>query len=64
MVNKSISGVHEAEREERLPTSGPTMERTKKKVEWRNNLSSAEPSSVPEDRSPMWDHETGTAACV
>ena len=37
------------------------MERTKKKVEWSSSLSSIEPQTTPDYRSPTWDSDTGKA---
>eukprot|EP00980_Cylindrotheca_fusiformis_P000275 scaffold66_cov115-Cylindrotheca_fusiformis.AAC.7 len=59
MVKRTPSSDQNAEGTVHLPAGGPTMERTKKKVEWRNNHNSDEHDSLQEDRSPMWDHETG-----
>lgn len=70
MVNRHQQDLFQAKEEDGLgarPSSGVTMEhqpsRTKKKVEWRNNLNAGE-TVAPEDRSPNWDSETGTYSCL
>ena len=65
MVNKNQPDLPQVQEGDGRPPptlSGPTMHypasRTKKKVEWRSNLSTGE-AAAPEDRSPNWDNETG-----
>lgn len=61
MVTKSIlSDGRKERRDEGFRYREPMMEREKKKVEWKKNLSTVESFSPSlQDRSPNWDSETG-----